>query len=206
MGNPRTIRFLKEITQKIKPNIIFLSETLAEIKKVQEVCKLLNFADCFVVEAQGHSEGLALFWKNKGGCSIKNSGNHYIDFELENEQVGRWRYKGFYGCPERERRRESWDILRYLSLQSTLPWCIIGDFNDLMFKDEKGGGREHPGNLLQGFTNVIDECGLQDLRFGGEKLTWEKSRGKQAWVQERLDRGLADLAWCQLFPLAEVRD
>lgn len=66
-----------------------------------KLCKMLNFADSFVVEAQSHSGGLALLWKYEGGCDIKESGNHYIYFEVENEQEGRWRYTGFHGCPEK---------------------------------------------------------------------------------------------------------
>lgn len=71
------------------------------------------------------------------GCVIKDGGNHYIDYEVENKQMGIWRYTGFYGCPERGRRRESWNILRMLVEISNLLWCVISDFNDLMFDDEK---------------------------------------------------------------------
>lgn len=39
----------------------------------------------------------------------------------------------------------------------------------------------------------------------GDKYTWEKSRGKPNWIQERLDRGLANHAWCNLFPHAEIQ-
>lgn len=42
-----------------------------------------------MVEAQGHSGGLVLLWKNEGGCTVINSSTHYIDFEVENAQVGR---------------------------------------------------------------------------------------------------------------------
>lgn len=119
--------------------------------------------------------------------------------------MGRWRYTGFYGCPEKERRRESWDLLRELYARSSLPWCVIGDFNDMMLVTEKRGGRQHLSSLLQGFTQTIEDCGLLDLGFVGEKFTWEKSRGAYNWVQERLDRGLANQDWCQLFPSAEVQ-
>lgn len=39
----------------------------------------------------------------------------------------------------------------------------------------------------------------------GEKYTWERSRGTNEWIQERLDRGLATQEWCSLFPSAEVQ-
>ena len=205
LGKPRTIHFLKEITQQTKPSFIFLSETLANKSKVDAVCKAVGFAGCMVVDAHGHSGGLALLWKNDGGCVIRDFSKHFIDFEVETEQVGRWRYTGFYGCPERNRRRESWGLIRSLAGTSDLPWCIIGDFNDLMYDTEKRGGRDHPRSLLNGFADTISECNLRDLGFIGDKFTWEKSRGTTRWVQERLDRGLANQSWCDLFPLAEIR-
>lgn len=51
--------------------------------------------------------GLALLWRNEGAYDIKGSSHHFIDFEVENDQVGHWRYTGFYGCPECSRRNES---------------------------------------------------------------------------------------------------
>lgn len=39
----------------------------------------------------------------------------------------------------------------------------------------------------------------------GEKFTWEKSRGHHNWIQERLDRGVANHGWRELFLLAEVQ-
>lgn len=88
--------------------------------------------------------------------------------------------------------------------KSNLPWCLIGDFNDMMYIDEKRGGREHPRNLLAGFVDILNECNLIDLGFTGEKYTWEKLRGTNGWIQERVDRGVATREWCNLFPDAEI--
>lgn len=96
-------------------------------------------------------------------------------------------------------------IIRNLSDISIMPWCLMGDFNDLLSADEKRGGTEQPRYLIDGFNGVVNECGLIDLGFVGEKYTWERSRGKSNWVQERLDRGLANQEWLNLFPAAEVR-
>ncbi|XP_074341908.1 uncharacterized protein LOC141679304 [Apium graveolens] len=158
-------------------------------RKVENVCRMIHFADCFVVDSQGQGGGLALLWKNAGSVEIKGSCNHYIDFEVVCEQLGRWRYRSFYGCPERYRRHESWDLLRGLAGDSNLPWCVVGDFNDMMFAHEKEGGRPHPRALLDGFTETVYECGLVDMGFLGNEFTWERSRGQLNWIHERLGRG-----------------
>lgn len=71
--------------------------------------------------------------------------------------------------------------------------------------NEKRGGRGHPRYLLDGFSEAIRDCGLIDLNYIGDKYTWEKSRGTDRWIQERLDKGLANKEWRELFPYAEVR-
>lgn len=58
------------------------------------------------MDAHGHGGGLALFWKNAGGVSIGSSSLNYIDFEVYHEQLGRCRYTGFYGHPERNKRSQ----------------------------------------------------------------------------------------------------
>ncbi|XP_074369678.1 uncharacterized protein LOC141711143 [Apium graveolens] len=181
-----------------------------EIANNQEMVNMIEYSNVNVskngpeADVQGQSGGLALLWRFEGGCKVVKVTRHFIDFEVENIQVGRWRYTGFYGCPERRRRRESWGLISYLANKSNLPWCILRDFNDMMYRDEKMGGRDHTRDLLLGFTATINDCGLRDLGFVGEKYTWERSRGKPNWIQERLDRGFADQRWQTLFPLAEV--
>ncbi|XP_074369753.1 uncharacterized protein LOC141711250 [Apium graveolens] len=205
MANPRAVRFLKEITTQLRPCLIFLSETLVGKNKIEEICKGIHYSGCFTVDAQGLGGGLALIWKNEGGVEIKGSCNHYIDCEVKCDQIGRWRYTGFYSCPERYRRRESWSILKHLASQSQLLWCILGDFNDIMFAHEKNGGRPHPSVLLEGFSNTVNECGLIEISSSGSAYTWERSRGTVRWIQEKLDRGLANHEWRNMFSTAEVR-
>lgn len=128
-------------------------------------------------------------WKNEGAVAIKGSCNHYIDYEVVCDQVGRWRYTGFYGCPERQRRQESWELLRKLAGDSTLPWCLLGDFNDILFDHEKFGGQPQPQRLLVGFRKAVSDCELIDLDFTGSEFTWEKSRDTPRWMQIRLGAG-----------------
>lgn len=75
----------------------------------------------------------------------------------------------------------------------------------MLFEFEKVGGRPKPRYLLEGFHATMIDCGLQDLGFTGCQYTWERFRGTPAWLQERLDRGLASQQWRQLFPDAEIQ-
>lgn len=188
LGNPPTIRLIKNIGHQKRPSIIFLSETPVKKKQVKKLCRVINFSEYIAVDGQGHSGGLAFLWKNKNGSKVNKATRNFTDFEVKNEQVGRWRYTGFYGCSERHKRHESWDMLRGLAKESGLPCCVVRDFNEMLYENEKRGGRKQPYNLLVGFMETLNECGLQDLGYVGEKYTWEKSRGETNWIQKRLDR------------------
>ena len=40
--------------------------------------------------------------------------------------------------------------------------------------------------------------------MSGYQFTWERSRGSEDWVEERLNRALASNSWHHLFPKAKV--
>lgn len=75
----------------------------------------------------------------------------------------------------------------------------------MMYAFEKVGGRPQPRNLLEGFSNAVGGCELEDLGFIGCEYTWEKARGMPEWIRERLYRGLVNQSWRQLFPNATVQ-
>lgn len=53
-------------------------------------------------------------------------------------------FNRIYGFPKRSHRRESWNLLRTLARMLNLPWCVIGDFNDLLDAEDKRGRVDHP--------------------------------------------------------------
>ena len=48
------------------------------------------------------------------------------------------------------------------------------------------------------------DCSLYDLGYQGADFTWTNRRGQGALVRARLDRGMANLEWSQLYPNAVV--
>ncbi|XP_074361140.1 uncharacterized protein LOC141701372 [Apium graveolens] len=185
LGNPRTIRALNDLLKDHNP----------------ELRVHFGFDSCFLVDKVGRSGGLAVLLKRSMQCEITGYSNHHIDaLFLENGHAS-WRLTCFYGYPERTRRRNSWDLIRNLANISSLPWCIWGDFNDLLLASDKKGFIHHPQFMLDGFGRAIEDCQLSELSMSGGKFTWEKSRGYNAWVREKLDRGFANSSWWNKFPM-----
>ena len=130
--------------------------------------------------------------------------NHHIDLEIEDEARGKLRLTGFYGMPERNHRRDSWNLLRSLHSHSLLPWCVIRDMNDLLEESDKKGNVEHPAWLFRGFQDAVFDCGLTDVSLEGYPFTWETGKETPTWVEEKLDRCLALDAWLNLFPQVKL--
>lgn len=83
-------------------------------------------------------------WRNNVLCEVFASSSNHIDITMLKNNVPYWRLTCFYGYPERSRRRDSRDFIRQLASVSQLPWCIIGDFNDLLYPSDKEGSVDHP--------------------------------------------------------------
>jgi hypothetical protein len=50
-----------------------------------------------------------------------------------------------------------------------LPWCIVGDFNDLLTQEDKRGNHSHPNWLCNGFRTAVSDCDLTDIQLVSER-------------------------------------
>jgi hypothetical protein len=191
LSNLSAIPNLKGLAQGHKPDIIFLSETLSHNRTLEHIRVLLGYECCLAIDVEGRSGGLAILWRNNSKCRVKNYCRNFINVIVEDVEKGEWRLTCYYGYPEREMRREAWQLLRELRDMSQLPWCIIGDFNDLLSQEDKRGIHPHPNWLCSGFRQAVNDCDLSDNYLDGYPFTWVKSRGKPHMIEERLDRAMA---------------
>lgn len=206
LGQPLAIPTLCELVRVHRPRVIFLFETLAHKNRVEEVRLRLDFQGCFAIDCMGRSGGICALWKEAPSCDLLGYSNNHIDLRVHDTVVGDWRLTGFYGYPERHRRKNSWELLRRLSSMYSLPWAIMGDFNDLLNISDKRGEVDHPNWLFNGFRKAVSNSGLIDLQLIGHQYTWSRRLGTPFSVEERLDRGMVNMACMSLFPNITLRN
>uniref|UniRef100_A0A803NFH1 Reverse transcriptase domain-containing protein n=1 Tax=Cannabis sativa TaxID=3483 RepID=A0A803NFH1_CANSA len=189
-----------EVTNKAHEDIIFTEmDVVCDSGKVA-----VGSSGVFSVDSIGLSGGVAFLWKNKDDGMLLGYNKNHIDLVIHSTQFGNWRLTGVYGEPIRSRRHETWALLRTLARQSDLPWCVIGDVNNVVRQEDKRGGRPYPQGLITGFNTALQQCDLVDIEIHGHPFTWEKGRGSNNWVEVRLDRALASSTWHQIFPTASL--
>lgn len=109
------------------------------------------------------------------------------------------RFTGIYGFAAQGERVLTWDFLRTLAAQSSLPWLVAGDFNEILCNAEKSGGPQRGGAPMARFRETLVDCGLSDMGFVGSRFTWSNR-----FTKERLDRGCCSTSWKTLYPCSRV--
>lgn len=79
-----------------------------------------------------------------------------------------------------------------------------GDFNKILENLEKWGESERRSNQINDFRSALEETGLCDLGFIGTQYTWSKGNSSCTRICERLDRAVATVNWCAIFPKAAI--
>jgi len=110
-----------------------------------------------------------------------------------------WKLTCFYGHPVVSSRADSWALLHHLKSFSPDPWVCVGDFNEIVEQSEKEGAALRGESQMEGFRAVLEMCELSDLGFVGPKFTWNNGRSDELFTKERLDRAVANPAWCNYF-------
>lgn len=123
-----------------------------------------------------------------------------------NDDRGNWRLIDFYSYPEESRMRESWTLMRRLAGESTFPWMILGDFNNILSPDEKRRGATRPNWLYNGFREVVLDYNISDVMLHGHQFMWSRGRNVNNWVEKRLNRAIGNPEWHSRFNSATLNN
>ncbi|XP_074265989.1 uncharacterized protein LOC141588446 [Silene latifolia] len=174
LGNPDSVRALRTHVRREAPAMLFLCETKLCGRDMRRVREGLDGYYGIEVDCLGRSGGLAFLWKKDIDCTFVSASVHHMDFTIK-EENREWRVTGFYGWPAVADRHLSWELLRVLNRQSSLPWICVGDFNEVLYSTEMKGGSRAQWQM-NNFQAAVDECGLRDVSWEGYQFTWDNGQ------------------------------
>src|SRR3954467_12679245 len=88
VSNPRAIPNLRSLAQKHRPDVIFLSETLAKSQRLESIRVMLRYNSCLTVDVEGRSGGLTVLWKDNIQCHVLNFLSNFVNVLIQDETKG----------------------------------------------------------------------------------------------------------------------
>ncbi|XP_062089720.1 uncharacterized protein LOC133796262 [Humulus lupulus] len=106
-----------------------------------------------------------------------------------------------YAFNDEEGRKWLWKDLQDLIVKG--PWIVMGDFNDILAKEERIGNRVRYKTSTD-FIDRVANCQLEDVKYSGNFYTWCNKQHGEDRIYSKIDRVLANQAWLRLYPEAET--
>ncbi|CAM8931881.1 unnamed protein product [Rhodiola kirilowii] len=203
LGSSSAVRALKEVICSSRPLVVGIIETKCGSRRCEAVRIQLGFDCCFVVPARGRFGGLALFWNNTTDVDVVSYSGSHIDFRLKHKSVVHITL--FYSSPKASLRHKSWELIRKLRRLNCLPWCVIGDFNEICRFSESTSNNLSRQSYMDQFRQLLLGCGLTDLGYKGAKYTYTNKRKGRDEIKCRLDRAVGDDLWAERYPNSIVQ-
>ena len=191
VNDPDKRRVIKSFLISNRVDLVCLKET-----KVQQMNNFMarslgvgRFLNWRALNAEGSAGGILLL-RDKRRINMVDSvvGSFSVSSLFRMAEDGfQWVFSGVYGPIEKRLRESFWEELGSIRGLWEGPWCVGGDFNEILSPNERSrGGRI--SNTMRRFSDVLNDLGLRDLPLQGGPYTWQgDSNGR---LMSRLDRFL----------------
>ena len=165
-NDPDKRKVIKNFLRRYRADVVCLQETKIQEMSIELVRSLgvgrnLNWK---VLNAEGSAGGILAFWDNS--CinmvdSVVGSFSVSCLFRMT-EDGFQWTFTGVYGPVENNDREAFWEELGSIKGLWEGPWCVGGDFNEVLFPHERTrGGRLF--NSMRRFSDIMNDLDLRDL-------------------------------------------
>ena len=182
-----------ELHRRHHPNILIIIEPRISEARAQGVIDTLPYSHSSRVDPVGFSGGIWLLWNEGPSFSVEiiTCSEHSIHSLIKVHSPSLYfLFTAVYAPPQFNKRKPFWDYLQNLAVNISLPWLLLGDFNDMISEEEKLGGLPVNRTRMMAFRNCLDNYGLMDLGFHGPRFTWTNK--SPVWQTNTLRKDLIE--------------
>ena len=192
---------IKNVLRDWRCNLVCFQETKLDEVQLSDIRSIEGnqSMDFVALKAQGSAGGIIVMW-DKTFFNLVSSSCGDFSVTCLFQTVGcdfEWVFTGVYGPHTRAEKLSMWEELRCTREGWSGPWCVAGDFNEILHGHERSSG-VCLSNTMAEFRDFINFSALLDPPLRGGDFTWSRS-GNEA-VCSRLDRFLVSAEWEEHFP------
>ncbi|XP_074298351.1 uncharacterized protein LOC141629211 [Silene latifolia] len=118
---------------------------------------------------------------------------------MDNAKGVMFRLTVVYGFNRLAERSALWTALKSHAVRGSSPWVVFGDFNNVLFPDERIG-TDISWAEIKHFQETCNACGLVTVKTIGNFFTWNNKHEAGSRVFSRIDRVLGNDDWGIEFP------
>nr|XP_023878431.1 uncharacterized protein LOC111990897 [Quercus suber] len=187
---PQFRKTVMDLVDWHRPLIMMIIETRMSGARADEIIETLPFDGVVMADTIGFAGGIWVLWHSDlVQVDVLASTEQEIHALIRVRSLNFiWILSAIYASPRFAKRCLLWDNLKMLASLHNLPWSLMGDFNEVLFEDEKLGGNVICQRRARAIQECMDACQMMDLGFSGPKFTWSNKRGIDDLIQCRLDR------------------
>ncbi|KAI9071004.1 hypothetical protein K1719_047036 [Acacia pycnantha] len=180
---------IRNLKKQYNLDVIVILEPRISGNQANKCIKSWGFNHSCRMEAEGFSGGIWIVWERADlivDTLVKDQHFIHCKLILGSESMT---FSAVYASLTENRRSKTWEDLYKISCDTSDPWLIAGDFNEIKSPlEQKGGGRINETRCRK-FNDWIQNCNLLDIEAGGPFFTWKgpKWEGLER-VYKRLDR------------------
>ncbi|KAK8605169.1 hypothetical protein V6N13_082621 [Hibiscus sabdariffa] len=131
---------------------------------------------CLEVEWSDSCVGLMLLWQDSTQVNLRSFSRWHIDVEIADGKPP-FRFTGLYGSCYKDSKQEVWNLIDTLGQQSSMPWLIGGDLNEIL---DMSQAQWDARKIRQVFTTAdahkILQCPIAYTR--GDILRWSHHQSR----------------------------
>lgn len=193
-GSPTFRRTFAALVKNYNPTVVAIFEPRISGKKADDFIKKSGFDRSHRVEANGFSGGIWVLWRDLFEVEVALNHNQFIHLKISAHNITQAWVTAIYANPNSIRRPELWHQLNCIASSMHDPWLVGGDFNSILYAEEKRGGSQLSSGICPIFNSWFHANQMVDLPFSGPCFTW--ARGS---LSKRLDRALSNKDWILKF-------
>ncbi|KAL5568672.1 hypothetical protein UlMin_025247 [Ulmus minor] len=165
----------------------------------------VRFEKFLYVPPVGLSGGFCITWRDYVDMEpVSISKNLISCLVFSNPLSSPWLLSAVYGPVRSVEKRNFWCNIHKQVDRFNGGWLIIGDFNGVLYREDRHGGREETSSSVH-MINAMDNLGLVELPSQGLNYSWVNGRVAGHEIKAKLDRAIVNSDWWSLFPNADMK-